>query len=144
MVPYGPVITELATPLVVEVAVPAPALLSTKFITVPVVKVPGTLASLESGQPSPSESRSILLIRPSPSISQPLKLNASAEIETLAFCDCDKVPVFWNCKSCEVAVAVKFINLVSQPHPCVGVYWSITVEPNLAVIWPKAVTPNFA
>ena len=69
MVPYGPVITELATPLVVEVAVPAPALLLTKFITVPVVKVPGTLASLASGQPSPSESRSSWLGIPSLSVS---------------------------------------------------------------------------
>ena len=54
---------------VVEVAVPAPALLSTKFTTVPDVKVPGTLASFASEQPSPSESRSKLLGIPSPSTS---------------------------------------------------------------------------
>ena len=78
----------------VDVAVPAPALLFTKLITLPEVKVPGTLASFESGQPSPSESRSKLLTIPSPSISQSLKLNASEEIEILAFCIGDKVPVF--------------------------------------------------
>ena len=64
-------------------AVPAPALLFTKFTTVPLVKVPVTLASLASGQPSPSESRSKLLIIPSPSVSQFAKLNKKSSISIL-------------------------------------------------------------
>ena len=87
-------------------AVPAPALLFTKFTTVPLVKVPVTLASLASGQPSPSESKSKRFGIPSPSvsisaarISQPLELRgtkreypAQISIAELVYVICVKVP----------------------------------------------------
>ena len=83
-------------PVVLVVVVTAPPL--APFFTSPVRKVPGTPASLASVQPSPSESKSNWLDKPSLSVSQ-TSYKGSAEMETLAFCIGDAKPVFWNCKS---------------------------------------------
>ena len=75
--PYGPAALELATLLLVV------GLAIVPFLSDPLKRVPETLDSFASGQPSPSESKSNLFGIPSPSVSQLAKLNKKSSISIL-------------------------------------------------------------